>query len=740
MKRFRQFACALALLVPALAASPAHAIVDGEPAPADSVAGRSTVFVGGGCTGSLVAPTLVLTSGHCVTPPEAGPDLFRGPLEPDWERPDRFYPLEDDVSIAIGTDLTSPTFTTSASEYAMPGRADMLLLRLLNPVPADKADVVPILTRPPSDVTDYTAWVAAQTFRVAGFGDENDDDGWRPSDQLNQGLSRKGVFPCERADAHKLCVESADGSGVRLGDSGGPLLWTSPQGGTFVAGVLKQANLADNSGIYIATFYRGGSNTDRTSLSNIGGWLEQWVSGRPGGTAFLRTTSAWVDHIPESDHTSNPSGLTARVDRLDTGRYDAYFEGLRETPYREPRVALVSALGTDDAYCKLAGRAQSDRVRVACLHPNGLPANSRFSVLTDISDNDVLVRAPRLLAGTTSVPSAHGTVSVSRIAAGEYKVAAPGFRGGDWRNVLTTAESPGRVRCHPRSWSGATAIVRCVSAAGVPADSAFTLAATAGLDSGYAWAHQESRASYLATPRFANVPGTDDKPLIRRLATGRYSVTFTGAPSNIGGNVQVTAAGDTSNYCTVEDWTAVTAYVSCRAPSGTLADTEFLVRYFDPLDTGRRVELSLRALHATSIDECGELDMYGTLRLVRGATGTLAVPLESNADVRIFERPPLGIAVTSEPGARYVEAELRIRDQDGSCGGSSIDDEVDIAARADVTRYTIQIDLQAHTVQVLDADLPVLGGQGLWWTDGRDGRETGKAELAVEIVGPTGLY
>jgi hypothetical protein len=361
-------------------------------------------------------------------------------------------------------------------------------------------------------------------------------------------------------------------------------------------------------------------------------------------------------------------------------------------------------------------------------------------VLTDLSDDDLLVRAPRLLAGTISVPSAHGTVNVTRLSEGEYNVAAPGFRGGDWRNVLTTAEGRGSVRCHPRSWSGASAIIRCLRAAGVPADSAFTLAATAGRDSGYAWAHQETRASYLATPRFANVPGTDDKPLIRRLATGRYSVTFTGAAANIGGNVQVTAAGDTSNYCTAEDWTAVTAYVSCRAPSGTLADTEFLVRFFDPLDTGRRVELSLRALHATSIDECGELDMYGTLRLVRGATGTLAVPLESNADVRIFERPPLAIAVTSEPGARYVEAELRIRDQDGSCGGSSLDDEVDIAARADVTRYTIQIDLQAHTVQVLDADLPVLGGQGLWWTDGRDGRETGKAELAIEIVGPTGLY
>jgi hypothetical protein len=82
-------------------------------------------------------------------------------------------------------------------------------------------------------------------------------------------------------------------------------------------------------------------------------------------------------------------------------------------------------------------------------------------------------------------------------------------------------------------------------------DSAFTLAATSGVDSAYALAHLETAPAYAAKLTQANIPGADRAPTIERLATGRYRVSFTGAPANFGGNVQAAAVGATTNYCKV---------------------------------------------------------------------------------------------------------------------------------------------------------------------------------------------
>jgi hypothetical protein len=160
------------------------------------------------------------------------------------------------------------------------------------------------------------------------------------------------------------------------------------------------------------------------------------------------------------------------------------------------------------------------------------------------------------------------------------------------------------------------------------------------------------------------------------------------------------------------------------------------VRYLDPLDVGRHVDIDIREVHATSVDECGELDMYGSLSEIGGSS--VDVPLVSNADTRVFA-PPVALITTSKPGARFVQAELRLRDQDGGCGGSSRDDEVDIAAVTGATALRLEIDVQAHTVRVLDAFPQTLGGLGVWWSDGRDGLETARVELDVGIRSSVGL-
>jgi hypothetical protein len=99
--------------------------------------------------------------------------------------------------------------------------------------------------------------------------------------------------------------------------------------------------------------------------------------------------------------------------------------------------------------------------------------------------------------------------------------------------------------------------------------------------------------------------------------------------------------------------------------------------------------------------------------------------------------PPLTIVAWSTPGERYVDVELNVRDRDFACGGS--DDDVDLAPPGGVTPWRLRIDLQAHTLRMLDAFPQVLGGLGKWWNDGRDGFAPGSAELDVEIGAPLGL-
>jgi len=276
-----------------------------------------------------------------------------------------------------------------------------------------------------------------------------------------------------------------------------------------------------------------------------------------------------------------------------------------------------------------------------------------------------------------------------------------------------------------------------VNHSGTLVDSGFTLAATPGGDSSYAWGSQPTTDSYTATGSYSGIASSAALPTIRRAATGAYTVSFAGAPRNVGGNVQVAAYGTTANHCKVAGWGEDSAQVRCFDTAGNAADAQFVVRYVDPLDTGRRLTVQLNELRATSSDSCGGMDMYGSLRFLAGASGSVAIPRVTDADVRRFA-PPLALTARSAPGARYVDIELAVRDEDDwLCGGG--DDEVDLVPHPDVRDLRVRVDLQAHTVQMLDSAEPVLGGLANWWSDGRDGQETGKADFTVSVMAPEGL-
>ena len=84
------------------------------------------------------------------------------------------------------------------------------------------------------------------------------------------------------------------------------------------------------------------------------------------------------------------------------------------------------------------------------------------------------------------------------------------------------------------------------------------------------------------------------------------------------------------------------------------------------------------------------------------------------------------------PGQRYVDVALSARDPDsGVCGGA--DDVVDLADGSALTTTRFRIDLRAHTVAPLDTVPAVLGGLGVWSSDGRHGPERAAAELSIDI-------
>jgi len=175
-----------------------------------ALAGITIQFSGslGLCSGTLIAPAVVLTAAHCV---ENGP-------------------LAVTVSFVVsGTQQDHPVRQIEIDPRRVAGRlaADIAVLKLATPV----NDVVPIplarvRPRPGStgtivgfgeDASGQIAHREAGTIRV----------GRCPARLRRAGLSRLGTFVCWRADR--------GGAGICPGDSGGPLLVGGAVAGVAVA-------------------------------------------------------------------------------------------------------------------------------------------------------------------------------------------------------------------------------------------------------------------------------------------------------------------------------------------------------------------------------------------------------------------------------------------------------------------------------------------------------------------------
>ena len=184
--------------------APAYAIVGGGTPSAEGV-GRSVVTIVGSrgnfCTGTLIAPELVLTVAHCVQP---------GAVYKIVEYGANKQPVLQDVkNLAI-----HPAFNMQAM-LAHRATADVALLQLEAPLPEKNASVLAVSQVPV---------VVGSRFTIAGVGVTVRGDGKSAGTIRTAGLvatGRPGTLQIRLVDPAGQGIR--DGLGACTGDSGGPV-------------------------------------------------------------------------------------------------------------------------------------------------------------------------------------------------------------------------------------------------------------------------------------------------------------------------------------------------------------------------------------------------------------------------------------------------------------------------------------------------------------------------------------
>lgn len=207
------------LAVAALISTPAHAIVGGGTPQADGVARAVVTIVGSRgnfCTGSLIAPKVVLTVAHCVQPGADYKIVERGA--------DGQPQLLNVRTVAI-----HPNFNMQAMQ-AHRATADVALLQL--EIPLKGKSTVPV------GAPNIPIRVGSR-FAIAGIGVTVRGDGKSGGTTRVAGLvatGQPGTLQIRLVDPVTNGVR--DGIGACTGDSGGPVIEDKPNGAVLV-GVIS---------------------------------------------------------------------------------------------------------------------------------------------------------------------------------------------------------------------------------------------------------------------------------------------------------------------------------------------------------------------------------------------------------------------------------------------------------------------------------------------------------------------
>lgn len=257
-------------------------------------AGSDAVVNMQGCTGTLIAPDVVLTAGHCapkagqvsqVTPAgcEALPHQARLAKNAS-SAPTEWLPVKPDAQgwrpqIRIGVDNRNWSFTTRAAAVAVPRCADLALVRLDDPVPGYRARPMPVMVTPPFDV--YRT-LATHRLRHAGWGKAKSLQHFETKRQTGD-VTYWGSSACHIVGLPPL---KPGGQRIISGDSGSPLILRQNDE-DIVVGVLFGSGLPDAStcglvrplppslhGTYTPTFR---SSVPGSGSTDIGAWLREMV-------------------------------------------------------------------------------------------------------------------------------------------------------------------------------------------------------------------------------------------------------------------------------------------------------------------------------------------------------------------------------------------------------------------------------------------------------------------------------
>ncbi|MFK8252232.1 S1 family peptidase [Ancylobacter terrae] len=236
----RALVLAVVCVLAFLAAGPARAIVGGQPAAPD-VAAQTAMIVstrGASCTGSVLAPDVVLTAAHCVQP---AANYAVAVIEPTGPR-----------IIPASRIALHPRFDPGSFDSRRP-TPDLALVKLAEPLPAR--------FRPARLGTDAALPAKGTVFTLAGFGVVRDGDG------KSAGTLRSLDLPSIGTTGGIMIRLSAGSTGGGCtGDSGGPVMaggavvavigWSTAAGGARGCGGVTGATWVGTQREWIETTAR----------------------------------------------------------------------------------------------------------------------------------------------------------------------------------------------------------------------------------------------------------------------------------------------------------------------------------------------------------------------------------------------------------------------------------------------------------------------------------------------------
>ncbi|HMO38285.1 MAG TPA: trypsin-like serine protease [Saprospiraceae bacterium] len=219
------------------------------------------------CSGTLIAPNLVITSAHCLTGATADGRANWTPF-PVWR------PLSQSVRIRVGNDRERDIFTTRSERYTMAGWEDIAILELVEDIPANKAIPARVLTRlpnqantpaSPTQITTAVNWLRSQEYVITGWG-----GGHRIRRVANASFNVYQFRPFGDFEPNMMHLLGANGATLEPGDSGSPAFAMIGRQ-RYLVGVAQ--GIQGQGGRYIVTFGVGSTEVQGRMKPDIGVWI-----------------------------------------------------------------------------------------------------------------------------------------------------------------------------------------------------------------------------------------------------------------------------------------------------------------------------------------------------------------------------------------------------------------------------------------------------------------------------------